>query len=150
MSTVMVANAIDNSGRGIDYSFCLAISISDSYHFREVALSKIDLLNRSLLKEIINFFNIEVEYDLDSFNTEIKDLFYLENYEEYLEFKAIKSIIIDAINHVAEKIESGRVAVCQNPLGGIVLIFSSQGSSDERDFTTHYFLDLIEMSGILK
>ena len=81
-------------------------------------------------------------------------LFMLENYEKYFELKALKSIMVNAINHIADKIESQRIAVCQSPLGsgnGYILIFSSQDRSDlNGDCITHYCLDLIEMSGILK
>lgn len=151
MGQILAAGGIDNFGKAIDYSCCLATSISDSDYFRETALSKIDLLVYAKINEIIEFFDIKVEYELDSVNTEVEDLFHLENYEKYFELKALKSIIINAINHVADKIELGRVAVCQNPLGGILLIFSSQDRSDiEGDCMTHYCLDLIEMSGILK
>lgn len=147
MSGIIIADAVNNLGETVDYSCCLASSVKNSISFREIALSKIDLLSHDEASEIIEFFDIKIEYDY----LEVEDLFHLENYEKYLELKGLKSIIFNAINHVADKIELGRVAVCQNPLGGIILIFSSQDSLDlEGDGITHYCLDLIEMSGILK
>jgi len=153
MSSTIVSSAKNSSGSVINYSCCFALTISSQASFKEEALSKINLIKNSNIKDIIDFFEISIDIDdnLNDSNTKIEDLFYLENYKYYLELKKLKSIIIDAINHVASKIELDRVAVCQNPLGGILLIFSSQYSQDQiEDFITHYYLDLIEMSGILK
>ena len=150
----LIAGAYDSRGNQIDYSCCLATAVTNITLFREVALSNLSLLDSSDIDEIIEYFDIKVENDLNSDNTEIEDLFHLENYEKYFELKALKSIMINAINHIASMLEEQRIAVCQSPLGsgnGYILIFSSQDRSDiDGDCTTHYCLDLIEMSGILK
>lgn len=154
MEKILTAGAINADGKQIDYSFCFATAVSNITLFREFCISRLTLLENSDLTEIIEFFDIKVENDLNPLSTEVEDLFHLENYEKYFELKALKSIMVNAINHIADKIESQRIAVCQSPLGsgnGYILIFSSQDRSDlNGDCITHYCLDLIEMSGILK
>jgi len=154
MRDIITSGAFLPDGDSIDYSICLATAIEDISLFKEVAKSRLSLLDSSSSYEIIEFFDIKVEDDLSPLTTEVEDLFHLEDYEKYFELKTLNSIMVNAIDHVAEKIELQRIAVCRSPLGkgnGHILVFSSQDRSDlEGSGITHYCLDLIEMSGILK
>ena len=149
----IVATSLTANDDIVDYSCCFATSVPSVDLFKDIALSKVDLLKSLDSKDIDNifsFFDIKVEFEIDSLETD--ELFSLDKIEYHLKLKKLTSIIIDVINYISEQLDLSHIASGKNPLGGTMFIFSSSSmaSSFKGDDMTHDALDLLEMSGILK
>jgi hypothetical protein len=135
----------------INYSCCVSPVIPDRFSFKRIALSKINDVSTSNIKCLINAFDIPIDIDSDIDNEDLNNLFSSDRCVYFFELKAVKDKLIDAINFIDIKIDQDEIVVFTDHNGGCILVFSSKDSPvSDSSLLTHTYLDILDMSGILR
>lgn len=135
----------------LNYSCCSAPLIPDRFSFKTIALSKVDDINISNIKCMIKAFDISIDIDSGVDNTDLDNFFSSDRCAYFFEIKAVKNKLIDAINFIDFKLDQDEVGVFTDHNGGCIFVFSSKDrSTSDGDLLTHNYLDILDMSGILR
>lgn len=135
----------------INYSCCYCPLVPDRFSFKGVALSMVDKISVSNIECMIKAFDISIDIDLYAEDKDLDNLFYSDRCVNFFEIKAIKNKLIDAINFIDFKIDQDEVATFSDHNGGCILVFSSKNCPDlDSNLLTHNYLDMLDMSGILR